>query len=36
MNVLNYNEYTRNIEFWDPFTQKIDPLFFVNKKIIIY
>jgi hypothetical protein len=32
MNILNYNEYTRNIEFWDPFTQKIDSLFFVNKK----
>lgn len=32
MNVLNYNEYTKNIEYWDPFTQKIDPSFFIDKK----
>jgi len=32
MNVLNFNEYTKNIEYWDPFTQKIDSSFFIDKK----
>ena len=31
MNVLNYNEFTRNIEQWDPFLQKIDLSFFLDK-----
>ena len=32
MNVLNFNEYTKNKEYWDPFTQKIEPSFFIDKK----
>ena len=32
MNILNFNEYTKNKEYWDPFTQKMKPSFFKDKK----
>lgn len=32
MNILNFNEYTKNKEYWDPFTQKMNPSFFFDKK----
>jgi hypothetical protein len=31
MNILNFNEYTKNIPFWNPFSQKIEPSFFIDK-----
>ena len=35
MNVLNLNEYTKNKEYWDPFTQKTKPSFFFDKKFYL-
>lgn len=31
-NVLNFNEITSKIEYWDPFTKMIDPSFFIDKE----
>lgn len=32
MNILNFNEFTKNLDYWDPSTQKINPSFFFDIK----
>lgn len=32
MNILNFNEFTKNLNYWDPFSQKIEQSFFTDKK----
>ena len=31
MSVLNFNEFTSKTEYWDPFTKRIEPSFFIDK-----